>query len=152
MTGIAALLLVALAIRPAPQVVERIVERIVTVPAAPQESAAADAHGRLEPESEMPSPAVVAALPDWLAWALFTQPTVGAEHDPSYPELRKQALLHALESRELPVSRSAAMGRAQEGPVLHREPLDRWLEEEGIESVLRRLYPSSLRNPSGARS
>ena len=36
MTGVAASLLVALTIRPAPQVTERIVERIVTAPAAPR--------------------------------------------------------------------------------------------------------------------
>ena len=41
MTGVAASLLVVLAIRPAPQVTERIVERIITAPEAPQEPAAA---------------------------------------------------------------------------------------------------------------
>ena len=50
MTGIAASLLLALAIRPAPQVIERFVERIVTAPASPQEPAAAIAERRVEPE------------------------------------------------------------------------------------------------------
>jgi hypothetical protein len=152
MTGVAASLLVAMAIRPAPQVVERIVERIVTAPAAPQEPAAAIAKRFVEPESVAPSPAVVAALPDWLAWEPFPQPAVKAEQELSYPELRRQVLLHGLESWEPRAVESAVSGHADEGPVSYREQLDRWLEQQGVESVLRRHSTPILGNASGAKS
>jgi hypothetical protein len=143
MTGIAAALLVALTIRPAPQVVER----IVTVPAAPQEPVAAVVQGRVEPESEMPSAAVVAALPDWLAWdesflRTHHAPRDGIHHaerdEYDDPQIRRRLLLHASEWREPPGSRSAAIGRADDEPVPYHEQLHRLLEE--------------LRNSSGARS
>ena len=152
MTGIAASLLVALAIRPAPQVTERIVERIITAPAASQEPAADVAQGRVEHNSTVDSPAMLTALPDWLAWGLFPRPDVATKREPSYPELRNQALLHGFEPWKLQASASAAPRRTQDEPVLDREQLYRWLEQEGVENALRRLSTPTLRNPSGAKS
>ncbi len=152
MTGIAALLLVALAIRPAPPVVERIVERIVTAPAVPQEPAVAIAESRVEAISMVDSSAMVSTLPDWLAWWPFPQPIVSAQQEPFYPELRNQVLLHGLGSWKPRAVDSAAAGRTQEEPISPREQLNRWLEQEGVESAFRRLSTPTLRNPSGARS
>jgi hypothetical protein len=142
MTGVAASLLVALAIRPAPRVVERIVERTVTVPAAPQEPAAAVAErpGRVGRAQRAP-PAMqetAAALPHWLTWEPFPRPGVGAEGEPSYPELRRQVLLHGLESWKPLASESPVAGRGETWPAAYREQLNRWLEEQ--------------RRTSGARS
>jgi len=152
MTGVAASLLVALAIRPAPQITERIVERIITAPAPSQEPAAEVAQGRVEPNSTVDPPAMLAALPDWLTWGLFPRPDVATRREPSYSELPNQALLHGFEPWRLQVFASAATGRTQDEPVLDREQLNRWLEQEGVESALRRLSTPTLRNPSGARS
>ncbi len=152
MTGVAASLLMALVIRPAPQVTERIVERIVTAPAAPQEPAAAIAKRFVEPEAAAPSPAEVATSPDRLVWEPFPQPAVSAEQELSYPELRRQVLRHGLESWKPRAAESAVSGRADEGPVSYREQLDRWLEQQGVESALRRHSTPTPGNTSGAKS
>ena len=163
MTGVAASLLVALAIRPAPQVTERIVERIVTAPAAPQEPAAAVAQGRVEPESAVDSPAMLAALPDWLAWEPFPQPAVSTKHEPSYPELRKQVLLHGLESWKPQASESAASRPCRRGARLVSRTVESLAGTRGrgkrrCDGFPRQLYEtlqepdheSSSRNPCGA--
>jgi hypothetical protein len=152
MTGIAASLAVALAVRPAPQVVERIVERTATAPEAPREPAADVTDGRIDLDAAADSPPMADVLPDWLAWGLFSRPDVSIKHELSYPELRNQVLLHGLEPWKLQASASAATGRVQEEPVLDREQLNRWLKQEGVESALRRLSTPTPRNPSGARS
>ena len=152
MTAIAAALLVALAIRPAPQVVERIVEKVAMAPAVPQVPAAAIAEDPVEPDTRINSPAMAAALPGWLAWGIFPQPAVNTKQEPSYMELRNQVLSHGLNSWEPRASASAAAGRAEEEPVSSREQLKRWLEQEDVEGTSRRLSTPTLRNLSGARS
>jgi hypothetical protein len=148
MTGIAASLLVALAIRPAPQVVER----IVRAPAVAQGPAAIVAHGHVATESERPSWVTVVALPDWLAWGLFAQSDAGTKHEPSYAELRNQVLRHGVEPWSLQASESNATGGAQGEPFLDREQFNRWLEQEGLEKPSRRISNPTLRNLLGVKS
>jgi len=152
MTAIAASLLVALIIRPAPQATGQGAEQKVAVSAQVQEPASAVADGRAESGSMVDSPAMAAALPDWWTWVLFPQPTVNMKYEPSYTELRNQTLLHGGESWRLQAILSAAPGRIQDEPVLDREQLNRWLKQEGVEGALRRLSTPTLRNPSGAKS
>jgi hypothetical protein len=151
MTCVAAILLAALVIRPAPQATERIVERIVTVPVAPQESTAASAPNLVAAEAVDEARAMAPALPDWLAWWHFTHPAANTEHEPSYPELRNQ-VLHGLKPWKAPVSESTAYGRSDEEPAGAGEMLNHWLEQEGIPNGVRRAATPSLRNSSGARS
>ncbi len=152
MTGVAASLLLALAIRPGPQIVERMVERIATPPALPQEPAVAAAQDHVEPDVRIDSPATAVAVPDWLVWGLFLQPAVSTKHEPSYRELRDQALLHGLEPWKPWASTSAVAGRAHEERILSRQDLNRWLEQEGVESASPRIPAPTLRNPLGAKS
>ena len=135
MTGVAALLLVALAVRPAPQVVERIVERTASIPVKPQQAATESTADRLVPENEVDSPVVtVPGLPDWLAWGLSSPPGLGVNQQYSYPELRNQVLMHGLERWRPETSASTATGPVHEQPVLGRDQLNRWLDQEGMES------------------
>ena len=108
MTGVAASLLVALAIRPAPQITERIVERIITAPAPSQEPAAEVAQGRVEPNSTVDPPAMLAALPDWLTWGLFPRPDVATSA--SHP------------TRNSPTRRSCTASSRGDCRSLHRPP------------------------------
>jgi hypothetical protein len=152
MSGIAASLLAALAIRPAPQASERIVERIVTVSTARQEPAAAIAQDRIEAVAASDARAIASPLPDWLALWLFAQPAGSTGHEPPYPELRNQVLLHGLNSWTTPASESTASARAGEEPVPAGELLNYWLEQEGGTNTLRRNTKPPLRNSSGAKS
>jgi len=144
MTGLAASLLVALAIRPAPPVIERIVARTVNVPAAAPEPVPAVAGNRVDPSAVVESSAKAAVFPDWLAWLFIPQSDANAKHELTYPEFRNQALAHGLESWKLQAFASAAPGRIQDEPVLDRERLNRWLEHDGVEKALRRLSTPTL--------
>jgi hypothetical protein len=153
MTGIAALLLVALALRPVPQVVERIVERVVSVPAKPQQAATQSTAGRVAPGTAVDFPEMtVPGLPDWMAWGFSSLPSVNTNQQSSYAKLRNQVLLHGLERWKPAASESDATSPLHEEPVLGREQLNHWLDQEGVESGLQRNSTPSLRNSSGAKS
>ncbi len=158
MTGIAASLLLALAIRPAPQVSERIVERIVTTPSPPAPLPKREGNYSPSPAAPLPeaegsfSPVVAAPVPDWLALMLFPQPDVNKKCEPSYPQLRKQVLLHGLESWKLWAPETSVAGRVDKEPATAGEELKRLLEQEGDESPRQGLSTPMLRNPSGTRS
>jgi hypothetical protein len=164
MTGIAAALLVALAIRPGPQIPgPQIVERIVKVPAAqqepiasqepiaPQDPSAAIVQGSAEPDSTVDS-ALNSTVDSTVDSPDFVPHSFIVRDEPSNADLRRQRLLHGLEPWRLRTYDSTAASRTVEEPVLDRQQLNRWLEQEGVEGVLRRLSTPTLRIPAGARS
>ena len=154
MTGVAATLLLALCIRPAPQVVERFVEQVAKAPAAPREAAAAVVSDKVEDkvEQDLPPSSMVAALPDWLTWGLSPQLDQSAGHEDSYPEIRNQVLLYGLGSWNPQVSAVSAAGGAQEEPISARAQLKLWLEQGRMDGAARRPSTPTKRNPSGVKS
>jgi hypothetical protein len=107
------------------------------------------AQDRLAPDIAAGPPAVT-TVPDWLAWAVFPQPTANLKREPSYPELRNQTLSHGFAGWDLRALVSGDAGRTQEEPDFDREQFNRWLKREGVGRELRPLATPALHNPSGA--
>jgi hypothetical protein len=149
MTGIAALLMVALVVRPE----QRVEERIVFVPTAPPERAPMSDRSGDDPIPAIASADIANTQPGWLAWTpLLWPPITGSVYEPSYLELRKQALLHGLKPGQPRAWEPAAEGRVQSEAIPPRERLNRWLEEEGVESTLRPHSTPTLHDFTGAKS
>jgi hypothetical protein len=154
MSALAASLLVMLSVRPEPQVVVRVVERVVPVSVAP--AAAESAPGAAQEQGKAPgdeaSPGRERVPRDWLAWgALVVRPDRGSL-GPSYPRLREQLLAHGVESWEYPAAPAAAPTGTSDSPLPYRDQLDRILQQQGWGGSWPRAPSRKVPNRSGGES
>jgi len=162
MSAVAASLLVTVAVRPEPQVVVRVVERVVPAPVSQaeaktaQSAPAGDAPGAVQ-EQDQPSgagasPGRESVPSEWFAWAALVGRSDGSSTEPSYPQLREQLLAHGVESWEYPAAPTAAPTSTSDGPMPYRDQWDRILQQQGWGGSLPRAPSPKVPNRPGVES
>ena len=163
MTGIAAGLLVAILARP-PRVVERVVERIVEVPAAPTGPAFAHEKRR---DRDTPSADALAPAPgrfverpgDWIAVFLAAMEgnpsgSLSSADGSSYLRLRDRAFSQGLDGWPTMAAVAAAEARAssRSRPASQRELLDELLEKSEADRAARPGFSPASNSHPGVKS